>query len=322
MRRNSCGWGYRFLIQVRGSKRVQRMKAVIISMCFFGFMLILQSAITPSKHGEYSSGKCAPGQWSSSAHTYEEQVRERKRLLLKKNKVKRLVVYEFRYRDGRERGCGKKLFDYRYDTAGYKTESFSYVHGEYHQEFQYNACGDLVIALGYVGGNPVASRYAITYDDKNRRVFKGMGANKEEWFYTYDSLGNLIRIKWYLDTYPESCLYFNDEYFYNEKHQVVKMTRYQANNTVYFSFIYAYDLSGNRIRESRIQHGKITDIRTFSYDRFGNETEFKAFSPSTYRIYTYSKTKYDERNLVVSEVVKLSHENKSYLRKYEYELFE
>lgn len=285
-------------------------------------MLFLQSAKTPSNYGEYPSRKCVPGLWSSGAHTYEEQVQERERLFLKKNKVKRLVVFEYRYRNGRERGCGKKLFDYRYDTAGYKIESFSYVHGEYRKSFRYNTSGDLIMDIGYVGDHPVVSRYAITYDENSRVVFKGLGANKEEWFYTYDSLGNLVQIKWYLDTYPESCLYFIDEFVYNEKHQAVKMIRYQSDNSIYFSFVFEYDLAGNRIRESRIQHGKITDIRTLSYDRFGNEIEFASFSSSSHRIDHYSKTDYDDSNLIVNRVVKLSHEKRTYFRKYEYEFFD
>lgn len=241
------------------------------------------------------------------------------RSLYKKNKIKSIKIYDYKYKNGKANGKGKLLFYYLYDTTGLLTESYFYGAGEYHQQYKYNEKDNLSEDIGYFANSPFSTTYKYKYDSNGKITEKAKSIDGDSWYYTYDSLGNQIKIKWlYLGaTQPNS--YFTDNFEFNDKNKMTKMTRYNSDNTVYFYKTFDYNITGNLIKEIRFEKGDTTDIDTYRYDTKGNQIETQTLDKHQNRITCWSKINYDDKGLIVDEIGQLSFEDKGYYRKYVYE---
>ncbi|MDQ3108972.1 MAG: hypothetical protein M3R17_03670 [Bacteroidota bacterium] len=189
------------------------------------------------------------------------------RELYKKNKVKSVKVYESWRKNGMP--CKKEnlISTEIYDTSGQLIESFSelgFLLGIYHQQFRYDSTGKMTNNIGYYKEEPIITHYTYGYDQKNRVIKKACPGSC--WYYTYDSLNNMVTSKWLLmgAAYPEE--FFLDSFHYNSIGQKVKMTRYHDDGSLYFIVTHTYDDAGNKISETRFQHGQMTDTWSYQYD--------------------------------------------------------
>lgn len=253
--------------------------------------------------------------------TFAQDGNTKDRLVYKKNSVKSVRVYQYKYKNDKVRGKGKLLSNESYDTLGLKIESYSYVTGEFHQQYKYNEYGDLSEEKGYVLNSPVLTTYSYKYDAKNRIIEKAKNGYGGTWLYSYDSLGNQTQIKWYWFGETKLNSYFTDRFEYNDKLKMIKMIRHRADNSVYFYKTYDYDSNGNLIKEVRFERGDTTDTWTYRYDTNGNCVESQIFDKLQGKMVAGHLTSFDDRDLAIFETGKLSFKNSRYYRKYVYEFY-
>lgn len=235
------------------------------------------------------------------------------RSLCSKNKIRSIKVYEYKYRNAKLKGRCKLLFYWIYDTTGLLSEDYFYGGfpvGTVHDTYKYDNNGNRT------------GKSLYKYDDKNRIIEKEISNFGGKWYYTYDSLGNQTRIKWYWFGETKQNSYFLDSFEYNDKNRITKMVRYKADKSIYFYKTYDYDSVGNMTKEIRFEKSDTTDIWTNQYDQSGNRIENKSFDKRQNKIIAWYKTSYDNKGLIINEIGKLSHEDKQYYRKYIYEHYD
>jgi hypothetical protein len=242
------------------------------------------------------------------------------RELYKKNRVKSVTIYEHKLWGEHGKGLRKKLlFRYEYDTSGLLRKhlhNMGWWLGKSRSAYAYDEHDNLLADTSLNYREPFITNYINTYDEQGRMVEKIK--RYDAWYYVYDDNGNLVQEKWIMDTRVPS-MYFTEKYEYDSDNRKIKWTRYHADGTEYFYFTYLYDAAGNIIKQTRHQHGEVTNIFTYSYDILGQQTGSAHFYATETEKLGWSKTWYHTNGLIHHETGKLMHEDRAYYRRYVYE---
>jgi hypothetical protein len=258
----------------------------------------------------------------SFSNLYGQDENNTNRLLYKKNNVKSVKTFEYKYRNGKIKGHGKLLWNYLYDTTGLLTESYFYSGNEHHQKYKYNEKGNLVEEISYIISSPFFTNYFYKYDSKGNIIEKIISHNGGKWNYTYDSLGNQTKIKWLYMPETDPNSFFTDTFEYNSKNQKKKMQRNRGETAIYFYQTFDYDSSGNLIKEIRFENGDTTTMWTYFYDNKSNCIEVKGYDKRLNKTFTWHNSNYNDNKLITNQIGILSVEDKKkYYRKYVYEYY-
>ncbi|MES2513788.1 MAG: hypothetical protein V4580_06560 [Bacteroidota bacterium] len=218
--------------------------------------------------------------------------------LYKTNKVK--SIKEFRYKNEQAKGKGKLLTHRSYDTTGLLIDYLSYYSEAYHRTYVYDEKGNLYKDIGYVLNSPVEKLHTYKFDNHGRIIEKAVGTEplyNDIYNYTYDSSGNMSRIKWLMGGRPNS-FYFTDVFEYDMHHQPVKMTRLRPDNSVYFYKTYQYDANDNLVREMRFEHDDTTDVWEYRYDS-RNDCVEQEYIDKLGKKHSFSQTNYNDKGLIM-----------------------
>ena len=261
-----------------------------------------------------------------------------------KNHVKDVKVYEYGFRKGKVKGRGKLLFHEIYDSSGFKTSSFSYAPGEYHQEYKYDSLGNMIAETGYVLNDPVTTTYKYKFDEHSRIIEKTANDFNGKWHYRYNEAGNMTRSTWFLYGERDPKIYFIDSFIYDGKNKIVQMIRYNNTGDVYFYKNYEYDSVGNLVKEIRLtpplhavefkvklpfhaaletlgENGDTTDCWVYHYDARRNRIASETYDRRKKKMMGWNKTVYSDKGLITEECGKVSSEEKEFYRKYVYEFY-